>query len=108
MYKDKAKEKAATTERVRRYREKQKGVTIEGVTPQGVTENVIPVTPLDGWPDVIAYIERDSPRMPNLERLQRIAGSLGSNASEVWFGVTGLTMQDIGEVIGIQPSLYPV
>lgn len=37
MYKDKAKQKETTKERVRRYRALQKGVTEEGVTPQGVT-----------------------------------------------------------------------
>jgi len=37
MYKDKEKQKEATAERVRRYRNKQKGVTSEGVTQQGVT-----------------------------------------------------------------------
>ena len=48
MYKDKEKQKEATRERVRRYREKQKGVTSptsEGVTPsppkdKGVTSSV--------------------------------------------------------------------
>jgi len=37
-YKDKEKQKETTLERVRRYREKQKGVTSEGVTTKGVTE----------------------------------------------------------------------
>lgn len=36
-YSDKDKEREATRERVRRYRESQKGVTSEGVTEQGVT-----------------------------------------------------------------------
>lgn len=37
-YKDKEKELEATRERVRRYRNKHKGVTLEGVTGQGVTQ----------------------------------------------------------------------
>lgn len=37
MYADKIKEKEATKERVRRYREKQKGVTKEGISGEGVT-----------------------------------------------------------------------
>jgi len=41
-YKDKEKERKGVTERVRRYRDKQKGVTNEGVTEQGVTKVVIP------------------------------------------------------------------
>jgi hypothetical protein len=70
-------------------------------------ENVRPVAPYpsDGWPDVMAYILREGPRMANLERLQRIAGSLGKQAGEVWFGISGLTMEDIGEVIGTQEAL---
>ena len=38
MYKDKEKQKEAAKERIRRYRERQKGVTLEGVTEQGVTQ----------------------------------------------------------------------
>ncbi len=37
MYKDKEKQKESSKERVRRYRQKQKGVTSEGVTKEGVT-----------------------------------------------------------------------
>ena len=36
-YKDKALQKKTTLERVRRYRNKGKGVTVEGVTEEGVT-----------------------------------------------------------------------
>ncbi len=73
--------------------------------PQGVCLIVIP-SPKDGWPDVKAYISRESPRMANLERLQRIAGSLGKCSGDVWFGVSGLTMEDIGSVIGTKEGLY--
>jgi hypothetical protein len=58
----------------------------------------------DGWKDVKAYVERESSGMPNLERLQRIAGSLG--ASEVMFGVTGITMADIGSVVGVEAAKF--
>ncbi len=37
MYMDKEKQREAGKERIRRYRDKQKGVTSEGVTGQGVT-----------------------------------------------------------------------
>ena len=71
-----------------------------------------PVTPAitllegDPWADVKAYIERESPRMANLERLQRIAGCLGKRAGEVYFGISGLTLEDIGKVIGVQEGVY--
>lgn len=118
MYKDKEKQKEVNRERVRRYREKQKGVTSEGVTEEGVTPPVTP-SPVDGWPDVKAFIERESLGMPNLERLQRIAGSLREHklspvgggpsypaSKDVWFGVSGLTMEDIGSVIGTKEGKY--
>ncbi len=43
-YKDKDKQREAQRERTRRYRAKQKGVTSEGVTPEGATGLVIPTT----------------------------------------------------------------
>ena len=59
------------------------------------------VTPYD-WEHVKEFIQRPpNSKMPNLEKLQRIAGSLGKNADAVWFG--DLTMQDIGAVIGTLP-----
>ena len=65
----------------------------------------IPDSP-DGWKDVKAYVQRESSGMPNLERLQRIAGSLGSQAGEVMFGVTGIMMEDIGSVVGVEGAKY--
>ena len=47
MYKDKEAQKEANKERVRRYRERQKGVTSEGVT-EGVTSWGEPVILSDG------------------------------------------------------------
>jgi len=48
MYKDDEKRKEAQRERIRRYRDKQKGVTSEGVTPdkpEGVTlEETVPTS----------------------------------------------------------------
>lgn len=105
MYKDKSKERSATAERVRRYRNKAKGVTDNDglVTPD--------VTPIEGskeagWLAVDGYIRRESPGMENLERLKRISGSLGSHASEVMYGPTALTFKDIGEVLGVEPGKY--
>ena len=118
MYKDKEAQREANRLKAQRHREREKGVTegvtennsnpqeLTPVTPEIVTPDVLPVTP--GWADVQAFILRDSPRMGNLERLQRIAGSLGKYADDVMYGISGLTMQDIGECIGTQPALYPV
>lgn len=61
------------------------------------------------WEHIKEFISRDVPdtepnKMPYLERLQRIAGSLGHNAGEVWFG--GLTVCDIAGTIGVLPPRY--
>ena len=105
-YKDAEQAREANREKARRHREKIKGVTkIDSNPRESVTPAVTP-NPNDGWKDVEAFIKRDSPRMANLERLQRIAGSLGKRSGDVWFGVSGLTMEDIGSVIGTQEGLY--
>ena len=114
MYKDKAAQREANRLKAQRHRERAKGVTLLDSNPQEIVTPVTPkyVTPNlpqePGWADVQAFILRDSPRMANLERLQRIAGSLGKYADDVQYGISGLTMLDIGEVIGTQPALYPV
>jgi hypothetical protein len=109
-YKDKEKQKEATRERVRRYREKGKDVTpqVENVTPIAELHN-----PQDkAWQHVKEYIQSESPGMSRLERLQRIAGSLGKYADQVYFGVNSeglqLTMDQIGKVIGTKEALYKV
>ena len=117
-YKDPEKQREANRERIRRYRDKQKGVTSDvvcntlDVTPQaqGITKtSVTPCNPLvipETWQVVRDFISRPTEGMSNLEKLQRIAGSLGRNADEVWFGLMGLTMGDIGRVIGMQEAKY--
>ena len=56
-----------------------------------------------GWRHFKDYIGKDSAR---LEGVKRIAGSLGKYQSEVFFGLGGLTVKDISEVIGELPPLY--
>ena len=52
MYKDKGKQKEANKERQRRYRDKQKGVTSEGVTDKALQLEDLPcVIPHFGQPD---------------------------------------------------------
>ena len=38
-----------------------------------------------------------------LERTQRICGSLGEYAEQMWFGLSALIASDIGRVVGIKP-----
>lgn len=47
MYKDRDRQREAQKERTRRYRAKQKGVTLEGVTMQGVTQSITNITQAD-------------------------------------------------------------
>ena len=63
------------------------------------------VKPIDPeWQHVKDWLLADpGVGMNRLERLQRIAGSLGKLADDVWFG--GLTMGDIGRVIGVKGAL---
>ena len=53
MYKDKNKQREADKERARRYRAKQKGVTIEGVTAKGVTDVPPDEVLFAGLPDAL-------------------------------------------------------
>jgi len=73
-YKNKEKQREATVERVRRYRNKQKGVTLEGVTGEGVT----PYHPL-------MYALVDSVKR---KKLQDICEALGRRnlCSDVYYG----------------------
>ena len=109
--KDETKRREASAERVRRYRAKralQKGVTLEqGVTSLSEAEGVTaPLSVTTGvtlppeWQNVVNFLHKDP---GNLEKLQRIAGSLGRNAEEVRFGVSGPTMDEIGRTISILP-----
>uniref|UniRef100_A0A6M3JR54 Uncharacterized protein n=1 Tax=viral metagenome TaxID=1070528 RepID=A0A6M3JR54_9ZZZZ len=107
-YTDKAKEREANKERARRYREAHKptGPTVTPVTPvtpdnsrSNLDSMVIPSDALK------AYISRPSPGMANLERLQRLSGSLGKYGSQVFMG--NYTIEEIGKAIGVLPPLYP-
>ena len=82
MYKDKEKAKAAGRERVRRYRERQKGVTSGGVTPEGVTR--------------IAERLTDPVWRP---RLGLICESLGNLSSEVY--LDGVPMDMWAELLSV-------
>ena len=59
------------------------------------------------WAHLVEYIQQPCPGMPRLERLQRVAGSLGKYANEVYFGIgdTALDMEQIGKTIGILPPM---
>ncbi len=69
----------------------------EGVTKVGISpEDIRP----DAWEKLHSFIQRGN----NLEKLQRICGSLGGYAQGVWMG--DLNLEDIGEVIGVKQGLY--
>ena len=83
-------------------RGKRTGITdtigITGITKEGTMKE---------WQHLKEFIERTAPEgtMSYLERHQRIAGSLGKLADQVEWG--GLSVQEIKEVIGELPPLYP-
>ena len=63
------------------------------------------------WKKIEEYISRPTPKgqMPNLERLQRIAGSLGKLSGHVFFGLgptSGLTAEEIGKTLGVKGPLH--
>jgi len=107
--------KEASKLRMQRYRKRNKSVT-ESVTysPNSVTINADNVTHSpdgftspppeseqpDAWRKLGEFIKRGN----NLEKLQRIGGSLGKYSNEVWMG--GLNLLEIGSVIGTKPGLY--
>ncbi|KKL95917.1 hypothetical protein LCGC14_1849730, partial [marine sediment metagenome] len=59
----------------------------------------------DPWKVLHGYVKREGVGMPNLERIQRIAGSLGKHAGEVRFGPYGPTLEEVGKLIGTQPAM---
>jgi len=102
MPQSKAKKKAYMKE----YMAKKRGVSPpDSVSP----ESQNPVSPLldsPAWRTVANYITRESPRMNNLERLQRLSGMPAPFNGMVWFGNQGLTLADIGAVIGTKEAKY--
>ena len=88
-------------EKMRERKRQGRVKPMSNLTAQDAKPAVKPIDP--DWQHVKDYILSECPGMPRLERLQRIAGSLGKYADDVWFG--GLTMGDIGRVIGVQGAL---
>ena len=91
MYKDKDKQKEASRERSRRYREAQKGVTQDmgkGVTPEGVTaqgvteEDITQEGVTEDTQDLLDKLTDSVWR----DKLSRICDSLGRNRDAVWLG----------------------
>jgi len=80
--------------------------TPEMSTKEEPVDNIHP-----NYQSLYNYIKRPIPasepnKMPNLERLQRIYGSLKGRrlADEVWMG--NLSMSEIGEVVGELPPKF--
>ena len=80
--------KAQTRERVKRYREKEKSVTSDSVTPRSVTD----------LPPAWEYINKHG-----IETVQAIVTSLGKYADEVFLGK--VTAKHIRDVIGEGPAI---
>lgn len=96
-YKDKETQKQANREIKKRRRSKSS----EGVT----SGNVTPVLDDPAWQNIANFINRESSTdMTNLEKLQRIAGSLGTYADQVYMGE--LTMAEVGKVIGTKEARF--
>ncbi len=66
------------------------------------------MSPETDWEPLKDYLRQDTRPgdMSHLERLQRIAGSLGKLSGEVRFGLEGPTFQEIGDTIGVEGALY--
>lgn len=89
-------------------RRKRQQARRKGDAPADAPTQVMPLgDTLDdpAWQSVANFINRDSnTKMTNLEKLQRIAGSLGKYADGVFMG--DLTMGQIGRVIGVKEGKY--
>ena len=78
---------------------------MDGLTPSSDSNVNLPPE----WQAVTKYLSRGD----NLDRMQRIAGSLNVTsrkvylADQVYFGIGGLTIADIGKVIGTQEARLP-
>jgi len=88
MYKDKVKQREATLERVRRYREKQKGVTTEGVTEKGVTYPAI----------LLALCDPKKRAMLEFISSDLIKKGIGANT---WYGIGGPDMEVVAELLEV-------
>ena len=90
MYKDKEKQREAARERIRRYRDKQKGVTSEGVTNQGVT----PYHPI--LDDLV-----DPVRRKKLEAICEALKRRKDLSGKVFYGIgeNGLPMDVVGDLL---------
>ena len=116
-YRDKSKQQAANREAKRRQRADVIPCMVGDVIPTDVipaklegdvipAQNVIPCHTLPTeWAHLKAWLaDPGQTGMPRVERLQRLAGSLGKLGDEVEFG--GLTISEIGKVIGVKGPLY--
>lgn len=91
-YNNKEKQKEANRERQRRYRDKQKGVTLEGVMEQGVMD-------IKRYPAIITALVDPIKR----EKLERITAELKSRRllKSVRYGVFGPTFEQVAEMLVI-------
>ena len=91
MYKDKEAQKAAVKRAVEKHRGITKGITKQGITPEGITR--IP----DNMKAVMEALIDPSKR----QGLQKIYDSLHAKKleSRVYYGIGGLTFKEVGELL---------
>ena len=92
MYKDREKQKEAN----RLAKRKQRGYDVKGMTKDSYQQ----LLGIERGKKLDRFVSKGA----NLEKLQRICGSLGKYAEDVWLGE--LNLKTIGSVIGTKPGLH--
>jgi len=110
MYKDKSKQTEADRERQRRYREKTKGVTKQGVTSEKEGENVTPKSYFKDGIEMVppAYMEHPAIILAladpvKRDKLQRITAQLKAHKvlDSVRYGISGPTFTEVGKMLAV-------
>jgi hypothetical protein len=103
-YKDPTKQREA----VRKAVAKKRVIPSQDVIPECNTQVAELHNPQDqAWAHLRTFISTPSEGMSNLEKMQRIAGSLNKYADQVFFGASfELNMEQIGKVIGTKEALW--
>jgi len=99
LYKNKEKQREAN--KVASAKRRAKGMTQGMTKSEGMTaEEAQKMLGIKRGQRLYNFTSRGN----NLEKMQRICGSLGKYANEVWMG--DLSVGEIGEVIGVKEGLY--
>ena len=104
MFKDLKRQKEANKEAAKRYRQKTKRGIIPPVIPE---ENIIPdVIPHSVFQYIMSKGGTITPTLLNAlvdkgkrAKLQKLYDSLAKRGFEIYYGVSGITFKDIGELL---------